>query len=168
MKALHDTLRAWGLGARGSDLLPLAEFGPALMSASSRLEPLQPLGIDAEDLEVERTIEALWKAIESLGIVRNDALLVAGSKTLHHLLPDLVPPMDRVYTQKFFGWHNPQFQYGQAKCFRLAYAALVLVAHDVKARQYVGTHPWHSSVSKVLDNALVGLVRAIEDGVVSV
>ena len=168
MKALHDTLRAWGLGVRGSNLLPLTEFGPALLSVSVTLEPLEPLRIDADDLDVEGSIESVWKAVESLGVVRNDALLVAGSKTLHHLLPDLVPPIDRAYTQRFFGWNNPQFQYDQAKCFRLMYAALVLVARDAKAYQYVGTHPWSSSVSKVLDNGLVGLVRAIEDDFVRV
>jgi hypothetical protein len=165
VKALHDTLKAWGLGVRRSNLLNLTEFGPALALAATKLGPLEQLRIDAVDLDVEATIEALWKAIESLGIVRNDALLVSGTKTLHHLLPELVPPMDRAYTQTFFRWHSPQFQYGQRKCFQLAYAALVFVAREVNARQYVGTHPWHSSVSKVLDNGLVGLVRAIEDGV---
>ena len=117
VKALHDTLRAWGVGARGSHLLPLAEFGTRLLSVSAILEPLEPLRIDTDDLDVERSIEAIWKAVESIGIVRNKAPLVAGSKTLHHLLPDLVPPMDRAYTQKFFGWHSPQFQYRQGECF---------------------------------------------------
>jgi hypothetical protein len=40
-------------------------------------------------------------------------------------------------------------------------------ARDVDPRQYVGAHPWHTSASKVLDNALVGLMRAIGDGVLS-
>jgi hypothetical protein len=34
---------------------------------------------------------------------------MAGSKALDHLLPDLVPPMDREYTRPFFGLHNPEF-----------------------------------------------------------
>ena len=163
VKALHDTLRAWGVGSRGSNLLPLAEFGPRLLSVSAALKPLEPWRIDADDLDVERSIGSIWKAVESIGVVRNNAPLVAGSKTLHHLLPDLVPPMDRAYTQTFFGWHNPQFQYGQAECFRLAYATLASVARRVKASEHVGTHQWHSSVSKVLDNGLIGLVRAIQD-----
>jgi hypothetical protein len=47
-------------------------------------------------------IEELWQLIDNLGIVENEAKLVSGSKALHHLLPDLVVPMDRAYTQKFF------------------------------------------------------------------
>ena len=165
VKALHDTLRAWGLGTRGSKFCPLEEFGPALRRASATLEPLEPRRIDADDLDIEGSIESIWKAVESIDVTRNNAPLVAGSKALHHLLPDLVPPMDRAYTQRFFGWHNPQFQYHQAQRFSEAYSALVDVDRRVKASKYVRTHPWHSSVSKVLDNGLVGLVSAIRDGV---
>ena len=164
VEMLYDTLRAWGVGSRGSILVPLAEFGLRLRSWSATLEPLEPLRIDADDLDVKRAIGSIWRAVESISVVRNNAPLVAGSKTLHHLLPDLVPPMDRAYTQTFFGWHNPQFQYDQANCFRLAYTALASVAQRVKASEHVGNHPWHSSVSKVLDNGLVGLVCAIQDG----
>jgi hypothetical protein len=99
--------------------------------------------------------------------VDNNAPLVAGSKALHHLLPELVPPMDRAYTQQFFGWHNPEFQYGQQKCFRIAFAALALVARRVNPRQFVEAHPWNTSVTKVLDNALVGLLCAVRDGLLT-
>ena len=163
-EALYDTLRAWGVGSRGSILVPLAEFGPRLRFVSTTLQPLEALSIDADDLDVQSTIESVWNAIESIGVVRNKAPLVAGSKTLHHLLPDLVPPMDRAYTQTFFGWHAPQFQNDQAQCFQLAYKALTSVARRVRPAEYVGTHSWHSSVSKVLDNALVGLACAIQEG----
>jgi len=164
VEALYETLKAWGLGSRGSDLRALPEFQAALVAATPSLALLEALQSDAEELDVEQTIKAVWRTIEILGVVGNDAQLVAGTKTLHHLLPELVPPMDRAYTQQFFGWHNPQFQYGQEKCFRLAFAALTLVARETAPRRFVGSHPWHSSVSKVLDNALVGLLRAVEDG----
>ena len=164
VKALYGTLRAWGLGARGSKLRPLTEFGPALQAVSATLEPLEPLRIDDDDLDVDECTKSVWNAVGSVGVVRNKAVLVAGSKTLHHLLPDLVPPMDRAYTRPFFGWHDQRFQNHQAECFRLAYTALVLVARRANAARYVGTHPWHSSVSKVLDNGVVGLMRAIHDG----
>ena len=164
VKALYETLRAWGLGARGSNLRPLTEFGPALQSVSAALEPLESLRIDADDLDVEECTKSVWRAVGSVGVVRNKAVLVAGSKTLHHLLPDLVPPMDRAYTRPFFGWHDQRFQNHQAECFRLAFTALVIVARRAHVAQYVGTHPWHSSVSKVLDNGVVGLMRAIYDG----
>lgn len=165
--SLYDTLKAWGLGNRRSLLRPLPEFSAALAGVLPQLQALDSLRIDAPELEVDATIHAVWSVIESLNVADNQAQLVAGTKTLHHLLPELVPPMDRAYTQQFFRWHNPQFQYGQPKCFNLAYAALVHVARSTLARQYVGTHPWHTSITKVLDNALVGFVKAVQDGAVT-
>ena len=165
VEALYNTLLAWGVGSRGSSLVPLAEFAPRLRSVNATLKLLEPLRIDADNPNNRGSIESLlWNVIESMGVVRNKAPLVAGSKTLHHLLPDLVPPMDRAYTQTFFGWHAPQFQNNQASCFGLAYETLAAVARRVEASEHVGTHAWHSSVTKVLDNGLVGLVCAIQDG----
>ena len=165
--SLYDTLKAWGLGQRRSRLRPLPEFSAALVRVLPRLQTLGGLRIDAPELDVDSAIQSIWTAVESLSVADNQAQLDAGTKTLHHVLPELVPPMDRAYTQQFFRWHNPQFQYGQEKCFRTAYAALVHVARSTSPRQYVGTHPWHTSVTKVLDNALVGLVKAAQRGVIT-
>jgi hypothetical protein len=70
--------------------------------------------------------------------------------------------MDREYTQTFFGWHNPQFQYGQRTCFAEAFGAFVQIARSVNPSQYVNTG-WNSSRTKVLDNALVGLLQWVKD-----
>lgn len=167
VKSLYHTLEAWGLGSRRSVLRPLSEFSAALIHALPGLEALESRRIDAPELDVDVTIQAIWALIESMNVADNRTQLVTGTKTLHHLLPELVPPMDRAYTQQFFRWHNPQFQYGQQECFRLAYAALVHVARSTSPREYVGSHPWHTSVTKVLDNALVGFVKAVNDGVIA-
>jgi hypothetical protein len=58
---------------------------------------LEPLAIDGPDLLMNIT-DQLWMVVESLGVVENVAKIVAGTKTLHHLLPDLVVPMDRAWT----------------------------------------------------------------------
>jgi len=75
----------------------------------------------------------------------------------------LVAPMDRGYTQKFFQWHNPQFQYDQARKFRVIFHAFVDVARAVRPSQFV-TGGWNSSPTKVLDNAVVGFVTLEQTG----
>jgi hypothetical protein len=143
-----------------------SKLASPLTTQSSSVSCTQRFGRGASAHVVRISVQsATWSTIEALNVVDNDAQLVAGTKTLHHLLPDLVPPMDREYAQRFFRWHSPQFQYGQEKCFKIAFAALVLVARQVDPRQYVGTHPWHTSATKVLDNALVGFMCAVDDGV---
>jgi hypothetical protein len=53
----------------------------------------------------------------------NNAKLVAVTKTLHHLLPDLFVPFDRAYTAWFFRWSGPHIQYHQERVFRETYSA---------------------------------------------
>jgi hypothetical protein len=73
-----------------------------LAAALPRLEELEAFRVDAAD--------RLGQVIESLGVVENKAKLVAGTKALHHLLPDLVMPMDRAWAGKFFQLHPPEWQ----------------------------------------------------------
>ncbi len=81
--------------------------------------------------------------------------VVSGTKALHHILPELVFPFDREYTQTFFGWHNAEFQNNPQGCFTVAFCALADVASRVQPTHFVGKG-WMSSQSKIMDNAIVG------------
>lgn len=43
-----------------------------------------------------------WEVIAHINVSTSRTQIVAGSKMLHHLLPDLIPPIDRQYTFRFF------------------------------------------------------------------
>jgi hypothetical protein len=47
--------------------------------------------------------------------------------------------------------------YGQEACFAQAFAGFVQIARRTNPDQYVGSG-WHSSRTKVIDNALIGLI----------
>lgn len=161
-RALYKTLRAWGIGARGSRLKPFDAFAASLSRLKEPVAELETAIIDDQRLDISATIDTLWALQSQLPIVENAATLVPVTKALHHVLPDLVVPMDREYTQTFFGWHNPQFQYGQRTCFAEAFGAFVEIARLVNPSQYVN-RGWNSSRTKVLDNALVGLLQWVKD-----
>lgn len=158
--SLRRTLMAWGLGVRGSILVPTASFAAALVAALPVLEPLESLQIDHSALPLEFP-DQLWNLIRSLEVVENKAKLVAGTKTLHHLLPDLVVPMDREWTGKFFGLHPPEWQdpANQRRILRSAYAEFIQIARHVKPGQYVTGQGWRTSRTKVIDNALIGFCK---------
>src|SRR5712691_1910202 len=158
--ALRRTLLAWGVGRRASRLVPATEFAAALQAAVPRLEELESLTIDNDGLPGD-IADRLWILISSLGVVENKAKLVAGAKTLHHLLPDLVPPMDREYTGAFFQLHLPEWQdpTRQRRIFRIAYNQFVTVARRVQPQQYVTGQGWRTSRTKILDNALIGFCK---------
>lgn len=161
LSLLHLTLQKWGIGARGSRLLPPEEFASALRRSREEIVALDQLSIDDPSLDVSRTSRRLMGIIERLGIVDNKAPVVACTKALHHLLPDLVVPIDREYTQTFFGWSNPKFQYGQRECFTQAFRAFADVACDTNPQQYVRETGWHTSRTKVIDNAIVALLVGV-------
>lgn len=157
LRSLYETLRAWRIGQRGSTLVPLNDFEARLRSRSDEIARLDGLAIDDPALRIDFVVHDAWRLIESLGVVTNKTPLVAGSKTLHHLLPDLVPPMDRVYTRPFFGWYQPQFQSQQQRVFEEAMRAIWGIAVTVQPRRLHGDG-WRTSLAKLLDNAIVAFV----------
>ena len=158
LQSLYDTLVAWGIGARGSVLKLYPVFVSALQARSDEIAELGKFGVDHEDLDLEWVAPRLGSLIKTLDIVENETKIAGGSKALHHLLPDLVPPMDRAYTKTFFGWNDGQFQYRTEECVAEALRAYVQIAQATNPGQYVKDGCWHSSRTKVIDNAIVGFV----------
>jgi hypothetical protein len=157
LDALYRTLQAWGIGIRASKLKSFEAFVTALRARSSEIIALEDKAIDDPQLNVNETGQQLWQLTNSLDIVTNNTRIVAGSKALHHLLPDLMVPIDRAYTQRFFCWQSPKFQYEQKACFEQAFASFAQIARRTNPSQYVSSG-WHSSRTKVIDNAIIGLI----------
>lgn len=154
---LHETIRAWGIGRQASRLLPLREFTDQLRGQRDRLRIL-----DGHRIEDDGAVElgsVVWDAMANLGIVENEALIVATSKTLHHLFPDLVPPLDRAWTGKFFEWSPIEMQRQQRRIFIPAWAALARVAAVAQPSRLVGPG-WRTSATKLIDNAIIGLLKS--------
>jgi len=160
--ALYKTLKAWGIGVRGSRLKPFNEFAAVLSRHEEAVAQFETTLLDDRQLAIGATADALWTLQSKLLIVENAATLVPVTKALHHVLPGLVVPMDREYTQMFFGWQKPQFQYGQSICFVEAFSTFVQIARAVNPSKYVNGG-WNSCRTKVIDNALVGLLQFFKD-----
>lgn len=108
LDALYRTLRAWGIGSRKSRLVAPPDFASALRRNAPEITALEGVIIGDAQLDMGVVSDRLWRLIDTLGTVENDAKLVAGTKALHHLLPNLVVPIDREFTGSFFGWHRPE------------------------------------------------------------
>jgi hypothetical protein len=160
-RLLYGTLQRWGIGRRASVLVPLAEFRQRLLAQAAPIEALEDARIDDESLDVPAVSERIWQVIEKLGIVRNRSLIVPGTKALHHVLPGLVPPMDRAWTGAFFLWSAAAPQNAQAATFARTFTGLAQVARAVEPAGWVGAG-WRTSPSKVLDNAVIGYCKLNE------
>lgn len=161
IESLYNTLQAWGIGSRRSKLVSKHDFAARLREKKTELIALDGIAVDDPMLDITQIGHSLWQIIETLDIVKNKSKIVAGTKALHHILPDLVVPIDRAWTQRFFHWNNHKFQYRLKDCFKEAFLAFVEIARKVNPQQFVSSG-WNSSRTKVIDNAIIGMLIDIE------
>jgi hypothetical protein len=165
---LYATLTAWGLhrmGPRGPKLVPFDTFAQNLKKVGPDLDGFCSLRIEeCQARGLGPLVDALWGLIRRLALSATKSQVVTGTKALHHLLPDLVPPIDRRYTAEFFGW-GAQMQGREQEMFAEVFPMLVGLAPAAKAvaDAYLG-RGWHTSVPKLVDNAVIGFVMEMKRG----
>ena len=123
------------------------------------------MGAPHPELPEERVptiAEQVWNVIASLRVSTSETRIVAGSKALHHVLPDLVPPIDRQYTFRFFTGQKA-VQGGDQRAFLAWFPYFVEIAtrcrfpieNALGRRGFMAT-----SATKVIDNAIIGFMQS--------
>jgi hypothetical protein len=75
---------------------------------------------------------------------------------MHHIFPELIPPMDNAYTLKFFfGYVRPNPGYAEFSAIFRAFWEIAQ-ASTPSIHAHIGAHPFNTSVTKVIDNVIVG------------
>lgn len=166
LESLYATLTAWGLHRMGPGNAKLVEFRQFTQAFRQRKDAICELSSvridDLADDQVKRVAAQIWRLVAGLEIGLGEARIVRGSKALHHFLPDLVPPIDRAYTLKFFFHVNTFDQEKEQVCFMAAYPWFRTIAIQCRrevARRLSADSGWDTSITKVIDNAIVGYVR---------
>lgn len=110
----------------------------------------------------DRVARQVWQAIATLRASTSSTQIVAGSKTLHHILPDLIPPIDRQYTLRFFTGHTA-LPTGDQHAFLTIFPDLVEIAE--RSREAIDRALDRGGVlatgpAKMIDNAIIGYMRS--------
>lgn len=162
---VYATLTAWGMhrmGPKGAKLTEIDRFRAGLRRHAPALDALSALRIgDCAGDQASVVAGRLWRIIEDLDVTASATKLVAGTKALHHVLPELVPPMDREYTIRFF-FHHKTLNRGDQAAFLEMFPHLCVVARDCRATIDAarGVGAMSASAGKIIDNAIVGFVLA--------
>ena len=111
---------------------------------------------DATVGEIDRIIRGL-----ELGISGPNSRLVVSTKALHHLLPELVAPIDREYTLRFF-YSTKTPSKLESRFVEIAPWLSEFASRnaDYIRERVESENSWHTSSSKVVDNAIIGFVFA--------
>ncbi|MCK4252453.1 hypothetical protein KAX97_13475 [candidate division WOR-3 bacterium] len=162
LEYLYATLTAWGLhrmGPRGAKLVEFDVFVRSLKNQKDKIEILEKRSLlNLSDVDLSSTIDILWDVLANIEVSASKTKLVANSKALHHFLPDLIPPIDRQYTLRFFYDHKT-INGRDEQLFREIYPQFHKIGLKCKdqIRSYLG-YGFHTSDTKVIDNAIVGFV----------
>ena len=168
-ESLYATLASWGLHRMGPGNTKLVDMPVMVRGFHCQEESLKNLArVTIQDLSpqnVLHTADQIWKLIWDLPVGIGNTKLVSGSKALHHLLPNLVPPIDREYTVQFF-FNNKNAIQGdeerQRKAFLLMYPYFAQVCRERKAEiETCLGRAMNTSFTKVVDNAIVGYGRTV-------
>lgn len=159
LEYLYATLASWGLHRMGETNTKLVDFENFKSSIQANKDEILKLKDEKiTQLNSDTTLTGNLRAlIDNLKIGEGETKLIFNSKTLHHLLPNLIPPIDRQYTLLFF--YNSTGPPYIENCFSEIYPKFVEIALSCKDNivKMVGKG-FHTSETKVIDNAIVGYV----------
>ena len=167
---LYATLVSWGMTGRGAKLVGFTEFSDSIKNSRHdivelsgySLGQLAEMGDADSKVYFNELVRLICQIFPKVSISATESKLVANSKALHHILPNLIPPVDRNYTLRFF-YDNKRVKRGDACISQfldvLSYFEQIYIVVGEEVEELVQTHSFNSSVTKVIDNAIIGYCR---------
>ncbi len=170
MEYLYATLASWGMHRMDKNTR-MADFDLFKKSIGDNKGLFNKLSKERlREANIENLKEEILKIFNSLRVMgREDApKFVANAKTMHFLLPNLIPPMDKSHILYFFyGWDSKNkkgkivkrcpnikgeeeiYFWDILNKFREIADTLNLTQEDLK-------NEWDTSIPKIIDNAIIG------------
>ena len=182
IEMIYATLVSWGMHRMGdpkdtkAKMVEFDAFSSSIRACRSRLESLRNERF--ENISASRYREILLGLKDVYGGLRvsiSDSTLVAHAKTLAHILPALLPPIDRQYTVRFFTQDSTEF-FTKNGNYRLPqvpdgleaqFALFVDLSHKIKvlfdqcnrATLQVNGQGFNTSYPKIVDNLIMAFVK---------
>lgn len=161
IESLYATLVSWGMhrmGGRGARMVDFDAFKASLLSQQERIAQLSDLRLNQISTDQLAAITGdLWSIISALNIGVGETKIVIGTKTLHHVIPELVPPIDRRYTLRFF-FEQTNMNQGDHMAFAEMFPRFHHIAKTSaeEISSLIGVGSMSTSRTKIIDNAIVG------------
>ncbi len=173
LEYVYATLATWGMhrmGQGGSKMQSFDTFRHSIEALADRLSAAQTFNLR----EMDDTKWTLLRDIfQSISVMASGTSLVGNSKVMHHILPNVVPPIDREYTL----WYlvgNKSIRNDLDSEWKLMKDIIsgffIPVASDrdfvKRALQWIARkdkYPWDTSLMKIVDNLIIGSKKAIRN-----
>lgn len=167
LEYIYATLASWGMhrmGKGGSKMQSFDIFKNSIESIKDKIRV-------AEKINFESIVNDDWDLLESIfkkvNIMASGTSLVGNSKVMAHMLPNIVPPIDREYTLKYLKGNTNiknDLNYEWDLMKDIISEFFIPVARDDSfnklAKEWISNqseYPWDTSAFKVIDNLVIGL-----------
>jgi len=170
LEYVYATLASWGMhrmGKGGSKMQNFDIFRKSVAPLRGRIAQAQEFMLSAMTGHVWNTVREIFYGIK---IMASGTSLVGNSKAMHHMMPNLVPPIDREYTLKYLRGNKTIKNDLEAEWKLLQCIVSDLFAPVSGDRAFAETarawtlqqdrFPWDTSILKVIDNLVIGSQHA--------
>ncbi len=162
---IYAVLVSWGMHRMGNTATKLGSFKEFKHEITSQVDNLSALSNykiwELRQEDIRRIMPNLLHILDTMRISKSESHLVANTKVLHHILPNLVPPVDRSYTLAFFGVNTMlPGQKSAGSIFKHLYPAFFRISNRLRDKIIrtinLSNENWNTSFTKVIDNAIIG------------
>lgn len=167
LEYIYATLLAWGMqrpGTRGATMSAFNDFKKSILAVK------QPL-LEWKDLRIETinylTLKAMLSDLTDVcfsieATLSQKTRIVSGSKTLAHILPNLLCPIDKRYTLPFFDAHLSNIE-DERKFFEEVMETIWNFYHNPQVLNEIPVPhlntPFFESYPKIFDNLVIAYGR---------
>lgn len=146
------------VGPKGAKMVEFNEFKNSILENKAALAKLSNYKLHTlNENQKENIRQDLLNIFLNLRVMKSKLRLVGNSKALHHLLPDLVPPVDRQYTIRFFG-NRSISRKNEGFIFLEIFDKFWLICKrlNLSEKDYINGKEFTTSIPKLIDNAIIG------------
>jgi hypothetical protein len=186
IEMIYATLASWGMHRMGAEarMVEFPVFKNSILGQRDQLQQFYDLKMkDCTIEQYQGYIDNLQLVYNNLSVTTANATIVAHSKTLAHILPNLIPPLDRQYTVRFFtqdnenffnnagGYKNiylpkrPDAQFADFKKYCCKIKRLfdqINQPHpDLLVKDNIENESFNTSIPKIMDNLIIAFVKNV-------
>ena len=134
------------------------------------IEPLRNHIAQAQQYNIQNMSDDKWECLEEIfsgiNVMASGTSLVGNSKVMHHMLPNIIPPIDREYTLWYLRGNTSiknDLEYERSLMKTIISDFFIPVASNHEFQLIAATwlvsaskYPWDTSSFKIIDNLIIG------------
>ena len=149
---LYSTLLAWDMDSRGAKMKYFTEFKKSIIYNIKSFKNIEDISTNLLNVQLNTINEYLKNVYKNIDIMYTNSKLVSTSKLLHFLFPDLIMPMDRTNTLKYFYNNTGESWNRFLEIFEFSYK---IAKENIEWKKYLNKGKWNTTIPKIIDNAII-------------